>query len=172
MVKKLHLLGRSVNLYAVDYKLIGIEVYYKLVVAQLFLLRRGIDLRAAHDRMDARKKLLYLKGLCYIVIRADIEPGDLISHCALGSEHDDGNGRGLAYLTADLHTVHDGHHNVKQHKVGRYLIEHSYAAAAVVRYADLKAVLFKIKHKKLGNINVVFNNKGFFVHSISPLNQN
>ena len=172
MIQQLHLFGRSVYLHSVNYKLIGVKVHDKLIVAELFLFGRVVGLRAAHDRVDARKQLLDFKGLCDIVIRADIQTCDLIADSALCGQHDDWDRRGLADLAANLHTVHNGHHDIKQNKIGRYLVEHLNTASAVVRDTDFKSVLFKIKHKKLGNINVVFNNKGFFAHIISPLDQN
>ena len=47
---------------------------------------------AADDRLDAGDQLHHAKGLGHIVVRAALQPLDLVGLLALGGDHDDGDG--------------------------------------------------------------------------------
>ena len=49
------------------------------------------------------------------------------------------------------------------------LVEHGYASASVVSDAHIEAVLLKVQHQQLGDVYIVFNNEGSFIHDFSPL---
>ena len=89
VVDKLHLLGGSVDLFAVYAKLVICQVDRELVVMN-FLDRVFVGSGGtAKNRLDSRDDLLDLERLDNIIVRAELEPENLVNGLALCGEHDD-----------------------------------------------------------------------------------
>ena len=168
VVQKLHLLGRRVDLLAVDDQLIGVEVDDELVEGELLALGLAVVAGAAQHGVHARKQLLDLEGLDDVVVRAHLQAGDLVLGLTLGGEHDDGHFHGLAQLAADLPAVHHGQHDIEQHKVGLDLLGHLDGLAAVGRVRDLEPVLLQVQTQQLCDVVIVLHDEHFLAHVILP----
>ena len=114
MIQQLQLLGRGVDLLAVDDEFIVGEVDGELVPLDFLDGVRIRDAGAAQDRADARDDFFRLEGLDHIVVGAQLQTEDLVEDLALGGDHDDGTVGGLADLAAYLPAVHLGQHDVQQ----------------------------------------------------------
>ena len=168
VVQKLHLLGRRVDLFAVDDQLIGVEVDDELVEGELLALGLAVVAGAAQHGVHACKQLLDLKGLDDVVVRTHLQTGDLVLGLALGGEHDDGHFHGLAQLAADLPAVHHGQHDIKQHEVGLDLLGHLDGLAAVGRVRHLKAILLQVQTQQFRNVDIVLHDEHFLAHVMLP----
>ena len=164
VIEKLHLLGRRVDLLAVDDELVGIEIDDELVIGELLALLGDLLARAAEHRVHAREQLLDLKGLDDIVIRAHLEAGDLVLGLALGREHDDRDLAVFADGLADLPAIHDGQHDIEHDEIGVLGLRQMQARSPVVRDEHLEAVLLQIQPQELGNIDIVLNDDDFLTH--------
>ena len=161
MVNQLHLLGRRINLHALDLELVVRQVDREVLVADLLRLSRFLFADAAEHRVDARDDLLRLKGLDHVVVRAELEPEHLVEHLALCGEHDDGALRFLADLAANLPAVELGQHDVEQNEVGVHRVKHLHGGLAVICDGGFEAFLFDIEPQKLADISVVVYNENF-----------
>ena len=135
VVDQLQLFGRRVNLHAVDFQFIVGNVDLQLVIGDHFLAFLGVAifaLGAAQHGFHPGHHLFGVKGLDYIVVGAQLQSQHLVKGLALGGEHDDGGGRGLADLSAHLPAVHLGQHNVQQYQIRCLLLEGGYGGLAVV----------------------------------------
>ena len=168
VVQQLHLLGRRVDLLAVDDQLVGVEVDDELVERELLALGLAVVAGAAQHGVHAREQLLDLEWLDDVVIRAHLQAGDLVLGLALGGEHDDGHFHGLAQLAADLPAVHDGQHDVEQHEVGLDLLGHLDGLAAVGRMRHLEPVLLQVQAQQLCDVVIVLHDEHFLAHAMLP----
>ena len=151
MVQKLHLLGRRLDALAVDHQLERIQVNDQLVedqTARLFLAVFSFS-GAAQDRLNAREHLLHLEGLGDIVVRALLEPRDLVDGLALCREHDDGRLAVLPDGAQHAPAVQNRQHQVQQHQIGLKPSVKLHALSAVVGDVDGIAFLFQIQAQKL-----------------------
>ena len=171
MVQKLHLLGRRLDALAVDHQLERIQVNDQLVedqTARLFLAVFSFS-GAAQDRLNAREHLLHLEGLGDIVVRALLEPRDLVDGLALGSEHDDGRLAVLPDGAQHAPAVQNRQHQVQQHQIGLEPSVKLHALSAVVGNVDGVAFLFQIHLDQFGDIGVVFHDEDRFCHKTLSL---
>ena len=163
VIDKLQLFGRSVDALAVDPELVVCQVYLELVVFDLLYIRRRGARTASENCLDARHNFLCVEGLDDIVVRAELETEDFIKSLALCGEHDYRLVREFSDFAADLPAVEAGQHYIKQHQIRLNLAEALHGALAVVHYADCVALFFKIEAQQFADINVVVNDKYFFV---------
>ena len=159
MVEKLQLLGRRVDLLAVDDELVGVKVDDKFIKDETLVRVLG-DLAAAQHGVDAREQLLHFKGLDDIVVRAHLKAVDAVVDLALGGEHDDRALRCLADLGAHAPAVEHGEHHVEQHEVGLFFLEFLHGDA------DVKALFVEIHLNEVGNIIVVLHDKNIACHAV------
>lgn len=83
-------------------------------VAGLHAAELGI---APQLRADARQHLDGVERLCHIVVRADVQPEDLVGVLALRRQQNHRQVVGLAQLHRGVDAVHHRHHDVHQHEV-------------------------------------------------------
>ena len=115
--QQLQFLRGRIHPLALDLQLVGVQVDDQSVKGQA----AGFDLvpaQTAQDGVDAGQQLFHLKGLDDIVIRAHLQPGDLVDRLALGRQHDDGGLSLFPDVGAHGPAVHDGQHDVQQDQIG------------------------------------------------------
>jgi len=89
---------------------------------------------AATHCPDAGEQLVEAEGLREVVIRAGIEPGDLVAGLAQRREHDDREVAAAAPQgAADLLSVELGEHEVEDGEIERSALRQPKAAAAILR---------------------------------------
>ena len=108
---------------------------------------------------DARQQLLDGEGLGHIIVRAHVQPHNLVGHVILGGEHDDGHVVVLADAAAHLDAAQLGQHQIQQYQIappGLVLLD---GAAPVVRYADVVALVHQFQLKIARQLLLVLNNQ-------------
>ncbi len=145
VIQQLQLLGRCVDLLAVDDQLIVGQVDHELVPADFL---DGFFIGIAHsaqDGTDTRDDLLGFKGLDHIVVRSQLQTEDLVKYLALGGEHNDGAVGGLADLPAYLPAVHLGQHDVEQHQRRLFTLKELQRLLAVVGDRGVVALFLDVQ---------------------------
>ena len=116
--------------------------------------------RAAQHRADARYHFHHAEGLREIVVRAGVQPDDLVILAAAGGGKYDGElrrERGGAQLFQYFKTVLAGEHDVKQHDI-RHMLTHGLPERAALGKAPrLKAGRAQRIQYQLADAGVVFH---------------
>ena len=110
---------------------------------------------AAENRLDAGHQFLGIKGLDDIVIRAQLQPKNLIEDFALGGKHDDGRLRVPADLTADLIAIHARKHQIQKNQIRVKFREGLQGVLSVLFTAGFKTLLVQIQRYELGDIGII-----------------
>ena len=151
MIDKLHFFWRSIHLYAVDFKLVIVEIYRQLVKGDdLFFIWILLAASAEHC-LDAGEYLFWLEGLYNIIVCSELKTEYLVKSLSLSCEHYDRALGLLAYLTADLEPVLLRKHDVKQNYVRTLLFKALDRLATVVSYRDSIAFLSISDMKRIGD---------------------
>ena len=146
MIYKLELFRRSVYGYSVDLHLVICKVYRELVVIYLFdVACVGSGSGAAKYGFYSCHNLFCVKGLCNIVVRAELKTQNLVKGLALGGEHNYRLVREFSDFTAYLPAVKLRYHYVEQREVGIFLLECIYCRHTVVNYFYDVALFFEIE---------------------------
>ena len=96
---------------------------------------------APQRRLHARAELAHRERLGDVVVRAELEPEDLVDLLGLRGEHDDRHRLALgAQAPADLEAVHPRQHHVEHDEIEDLLVEARERLAAVGRLDHLVAV--------------------------------
>jgi hypothetical protein len=88
--------------------------------------------RASQRRLHAAAELAHRKGLGDVVVRAHLEPDDLVDLIALRGQHDDRHLAARAHPPADLDPVQLGEHQVEHDEVEALFAESAQRLLAVV----------------------------------------
>ena len=118
----------------------------------------------------ARDKLLWLKRLNNIVIRAKLQSQNLVKNLAFRGEHDYRNIGFGSYFAANLPAILQRQHNIEQNNARVDFAEFFNCAFSVVHGAGGKAFLFDIKSDKLAYISFIVNDKNGIVCSCTHKN--
>ena len=125
--------------------------------------------RAAQHRADARDHFHHAEGLGEIVVRAGVQPDDLVVLAAAGRGENDGKllrERGGAQLFQNFQPVLAGEHDVEQHKI-RHKLTHGFPERAALGKAPrLKAGRAQRIQYQLADAGVVFHT---IYHKDAPL---
>ena len=124
----------------------------------LFLFRPQLRV-AAELRPDARQHLHGVKGLCDVVIRADVQAQDLVAALALGREQDDGHVALFAQLRRRGDAVELGHHDVHQDQMDVVLLHDLQRLAPVARFEQAVVPAGEIDLQRVDNVLFVVTNQ-------------
>jgi hypothetical protein len=101
-----------------------------------------------------------------VIVRADVQPGDLINVLGFGRQHDDGE---LAALVPQLHhhgdAVHHGHHHIHNGQMDGQLPGKLQPLGAVGRTVYGIALIFQVNGDALADLGVVLHNKNMRFHA-------
>ena len=124
----------------------------------------------AQCRPDTGQQFLNGKGLREIIIRAEIEPADLVLDFIPCREHDDRHIRQFPYLAANGHAIHLRQHDIQQHQCIVPLDDALERPASIVLTFRLKALMLQLHLQIAGNAPLVLNNEYFqwLRHKIPP----
>src|SRR3954468_20793567 len=70
-----------------DFGLLGLRLHGEIAAMKG---RFGVTHRSTHDRVDARDELVFVEGLCHVVICAHAEPANLVLDPGKTRENEDG----------------------------------------------------------------------------------
>jgi hypothetical protein len=118
--EQVELLGRQLHLLAGDGHLAPTRVDSELAVLE----NRAHELPSlgagtAEDRLDAGDELAGVEGLRQVVVRAHLEPDDLVDVLVSRAEHENRNVGALADAATDVDPVEIGQHQVEDDQQGR-----------------------------------------------------
>src|ERR1700674_269516 len=95
-----------------------------------------LRLGSPHYRIDAREHLTDREGLGGVVVRAELEPNDLVDLGVFGRDHDDRNAAAPPQRAAEVESAHAGQHQVQQDQVGLGGAIRTKARGAIARFLD------------------------------------
>src|SRR5918995_2279768 len=122
--EQVELLRRELHLLGADANLAPPGVDDELAVAHhLLLALPALGRRAAQDRLDAGDELPRVERLRHVVVRADLEPDDLVHVLVAGGEHQDRDVPALPQPARQIDPVHVGEHEVEQDQGDRGRLE-------------------------------------------------
>src|SRR3989442_15393989 len=114
--EQVELLGPELNLRLTVPNLVTLEVDLELAGANE-LRRIRLDACAPQQRFGPSDELLGMEWLGQVVVRADLEPDDLVGDLVPGGQHDDRHLAQLADLLAYGQAVGAGKHDVEHHEI-------------------------------------------------------
>ena len=109
--------------------------------------------------LHPRKHLPGAKGLGDVVVRAHLQPQQLVEFLALRREHYDWYIGILADLTAQHQAVHAGHHDIQYHNVRAHALDLFKGLIAVIGGNHLVAFPPEIGVQRLVDIRIVVGNQ-------------
>jgi hypothetical protein len=117
-------------------------------------------------RRQAREKLSRLERLRHVVVRAGVEPLDLVRGGRAGREHEDGDGVALvAQLVHDLDAVHAGEHDIHDDGVVQAALRGGEAGVTVVHGLAVESGVGHDADDGIGKVPLVLHDK--YVHGAS-----
>ena len=125
------------------------------------------NLHPPQNSVDAGDKLLHLKGLDDVIVRAHLKALNTVKDLAFGSQHDDGDLAGLPDFGADSPAVHHRQHDVQQYQIRLLCPKFLQRLASVSGDADVKALLHQIHIDEIGNVLVILYYQNIASHTLS-----
>ena len=114
--------------------------------------------------IDARDKFERIERFDHIIVRAEIEPQNLVAVKLRRRQNDDGDIAIVSYILRQFVAVHSGHHYIDDRKVDFLFVENLARFHAVLCPFDVKPFVFKIKFQEFYNIFIVFCNQYVEIH--------
>ena len=108
---------------------------------------------------DAGQQFLDGEGLGHVVVRAHVQPHDLVAHVILGGEHDDGHVALLAQAAADFDAAQFRQHQVQNQKIGLPVQAALQAGAAVIGALHLVALVFQFQCDEARDLGFVLHDQ-------------
>ena len=161
----LHFLGRAGDDLARGLDLIVFQADLQLRQADdgaVLILR--LFREAPQHRLDAGQHLAGAERLDDVVVRAQFQAEDAVDLLALGREHDDGDGAGLADGAAHVDARHARHHQIQHHHVGVQALHHFQGLLPVIRGLMLVPFGTQIQPQRLMHHRVIVADQDQRVH--------
>src|SRR6267143_512699 len=115
---------------------------------------------------SAPQQLAQPEGLAQVIVRAELEPEDLVALHAFGGEHQDRGVRPLpARFLEHLEAVPHRQHDVEHDQVDVGFQRHPQPGLAVLRDAHLVAVLAQVQAQAQGDRAIVFDDQDASHHA-------
>ena len=128
----------------------------------------AVPVAAAQRGLDARDHLARVERLRDVVVRAHLQPDDLVDVLGARGEHQHGHARLAADGGADLEPVEAGHHQVEQDEVGIDLAEAVERLAAVGCGDDLVAFVAEVEAQQAHDVGFVVGYEDAGGHRLGP----
>jgi len=173
IIQKFQFLRRHLHLASAIYNRIIRQINHQVLIRNIFALnllsRRRCRLSSKH-RFHAGYKLLRIKRLNHIIIRAQLQSQNLIENLSLRRKHDNRNLRSLAYFLAYAVAINTRKHQVKQNQIRRKYRKLLQCFLAIRYNQSLLALLYQIQRNQLCNIIVIVYNHDliFISHPLLP----
>ena len=119
---------------------------------------RGGDRPGAPQRGgDPRQELLDAEGLGHVVVRPQVERGDLVAVAAAGRDHDHPDRRAFADLAAELEAVDLGEHEVEENDVRAFGLQQLQGAHAVGGDDRLESAHGEVRAHEIDDVGIVLD---------------
>ena len=130
----------------------------------------GRQLRPPQQRTHTASELVDRERLRDVVVRAELEPDDLVELVVAGSQHDDRDGAARPQALADLEPVEVREHDVEHDEVWILLAEPVERLFAVPRRHDPESIAFeRVREELLNGVLVVDEQDGRWLGHVAGL---
>ena len=128
-------------------------------VVRVRVLRGPARAAPAEHRLDAREELLPAERLRDVVVRARLQPADLLQLGGAGRQHRHGHVGHVTDALERLPAVQLGHGDVEEHDVGRRRVQRPQPVAPVGRLGDLVALTLEQLPQEAADVGVVVDDE-------------
>ncbi len=113
----------------------------------------------SQEGLGTRHQLLRVERLGQVIVRADLQPDDLVGDLVAGGQHDDRHLALLPDLLAQGEPVGAGQHDVEDHQVGLDLAEASHRLRPIPHSLHVVPLAGEVQASQLEDVRLVIDDQ-------------